>query len=407
MVHDNEFNTLTIRDLADDETRLVIFFGDTYLDTKNSNKLFSNVVFAGIVSSDILAKQKILAMEPEHIRVKYLGNIDEEQAQHNLNDLIKDTKIDSVDIFSNTYSVKSVFELLENYNEFKGKDIINIDNSCMINVKDTTGINADLIDIISKALGIRGLLEDDMSWTSAYTSDILLSNLDGCCRIKIDRFRADNIMDKRIENGILKAICLRSLYKAERTFGIVSNNSFTLTDVPATVVHRLYTEKRNIKYTEIAYLIGMYDMHRTDVIGTYKCKVSRYSIRDLFFTFIEEWFRFCDAEEMKKKTVDLEYVATNELSGIFVYSIDTLIEIMTDLYNKGIYVSIDVNRKDIAYYNIDNENGLMMPKQLSHNIEVDSLVTANVLLDIDTEIEEAIKKLRQAARIEFNKEKER
>lgn len=343
-------------------------------------------------------------MEPEHISVKHLGNINEEQVQHNLNALIKDNKIDSVDIFSNTYNVKSVFELLENYNEFKGERLINIDNSCMINISDFEGDSYDIIDILIKASGLQEDYESDMSWTSEYKHDILLSNLEGYCRIKIDRFKSDNIMDKRIENGILKAICLRSLYKAEKTFGIINNSPFKLTDVPATVVHRLCTEKRNIKYTEVAYIIGIYDIHRTDIFGTHKCKVSRYSIKDLFFAFIEEWFRFCDAEEMKKQEVDLEYVATNEMSGIFVYSINTLIEIMTDLYNKGIYVSIDVNRKDINYYNIDNENYIMIPKQLSHNIEVDSFVTANVLLDIDTEIDEAIKKLQQAARIEFNKE---
>ena len=406
MTRDNKFESLTIRDLVtDDEKKLVIFFGDS------SAKFFEREVFAGIISREIIAKQKILAMEPEHIRVKHLGKIDSEQAQHNLNELINDTKIDSVDIFSSIYNVKDVFSLLENFNEFKGENIINIDNSCIINIADFEGTNYNMTNTLIKASGIRNDCDDnDTEWTYIFNNDaddVLLNNLDSYCRVKIDRFKTTNIMDNRAKNGILKAICLRSLYKAEKTFGIADCEQFKLTDVPATVVYRLDTEKRHIKYTEVAYLIGVYDMHRTEILETYKCKVSRYSIRDLFFAFIKEWFKFAVMKEMESKEVDLEYVAGNEMSGIFVYSLDTLIEIITNLYNKGIYVSIDINRKDINYYNINNENNIMIPKQLSSNIEVDSFVTANMLLDIDKEIEEAIKKLQQAARIEFNKEQKK
>lgn len=412
--NNNENNKLPIRELdGSTDNRLIA------VSSKDN-------MYIGTITQQTLSKQAIIGDSEQYVKLyrtdKYnIGVYDE------IKKIIGEKVITSVDLYGSMYNIREAIKILERYNELLGNNQINLDNS-YVYTENTVRMKCDL-----------SVLETDLNTITDNTndymlnSDIFIENKPGEAGFAkviikereqaiiwndLDIVGADYIkMIEMRENvlGRLTALALRSLNKAEDKLYLDVESEFILSDFSRKVkINFKAPNGEDYTYKAETMRPGYYniDIDNADInlYNVKQHKRAKVSIEELFNEFA---LTVLNKETVDNRFNNVKYISyeTNGVlnvdSGVIqCFAFKAITKILKDLYDKEIYISVDIRelrnliclaetvKDDVRYH---KKAGL-----LSSYIEVDSFITPNLTVDIDKELKEALKKLRDKAEEQYD-----
>ena len=385
------------------EIKLVAIYNFTFAN--NDDK-----IAVGIISNTIMEKQKILSGNDENfIEIFKIDPEDTEQAIKDLNVMLSDLDITSVDIYGKvTNNIKRTLSLFEKYNREVGRNQINLDNAVGfldgLGTFDKYSIDSTYEAIMKKEVNLK---KDNVNIIGEFEPfDISYSE----CVVKSDatiklRFEAiDNeYYSLEINEGKLVVTGLRSVLQSEKLINFEESGIDTNIEIKAT--HRIVKNNEEYDLQANVGLLGTYSLNNGISSNQDKLKksfrMSRYSVEELIKTYALTQFKefeASDEEPMASGTVLKQSIKlikfNNAEEDIYFEQLEVLNDVIKDLYNKNIYISIDLRNFDTDEF---TGQTILKSHKLSKYIEINSFITDKLLIDIDKEVEKAIEKVKEAA----------
>ena len=387
------------------------------LEGDNDIKLmafYGRALYIGIISKPILSKRAILSGGPAYVvlhKVIINENVDR---LNEIQSIIGTEDIASVDIYGDIDDCKYIINILEDYNRSIKRNQINLNNAFIFDDKNASGFTyTDLAEKFNNI--IENKPEDVMltdqgpiilnSEAEQKIAKLLIEEVDTSEKVEISDDEENdiyNILNRTYERkdrvtGKLKAVAIRSLNAAEESLHIYTTNKGIEISKFATMIS--YKED----YEAEAYLPAYYSITDLDVTRLKSYKISKYKIKELFKQYVKAYF-----DEWDKGTINEEYINDCLKSSdimLIHYIIDNnttfnmISEVLQYLFDKEIYISVNLRKSfDIVetyqkWFNVNAE----VNETLSNNIEIDSFVTPNLMVDIDSEVEKAFEIIRKHA----------